>query len=623
MIVALSPQIFSHCGIVTYKCVRYKAYLMKFSIHQHLIGLVFVAVIPLMLFTSGLVIHLANQRSQILETNILTTTKALASAVDENIVSVATSLRILSQSEGFEADTVQFLHKRLRNFVKKEKDWDHISFVDTRGVQIFNTSQPFGKRLPRLNSDPNFMAMLKTKKMVISGYRPQERVITVSVPVERNGVLLYGLIGSLKLDTFTRHLKAQNLPDNWTAAILDSDMTYISHSRNPEFFTGRTAAKVFVDKSKAEGAYVFSYENDQGAETFGAIANSKITNWKIILRIPDDGHLFTSWKTIIWIVAGGTLILGLSIMCALWVARKIASSLRSLARSARALGQGTKVPDIRTSLSEVSLVNDALKAASIERSHNEKQIRDLYAKAQEAVKIRDTFMSVASHELKTPITTIKLQFQLLKRMVTRNASLTQEELDKPIGRVDNVVNRLNVLIDDLLDVSRISAGKLTYHPEPVQLGAFVNEIIQNLEEETVKNDCAIYFQENDQVTGEWDKHRLEQVIVNLITNAIKYGSAKPIFISVKSEGQKAVIEVKDQGMGISPENMEKIFDRFERVGNHNGISGLGLGLWIVKKVLEGFEGSITVESEVGKGSTFKVYLPQQQENLISFENINH
>lgn len=597
----------------------YKTGPMKFSIHQHLVGLVLVAVIPVMLFASGLVIHLANQRSETLESNILSTTKALVSAVDENLIAVATSLRILSESEGFEADTVQFVHKRLRDFVKREKDWSHISFVDTRGVQIFNTAERFGKKLPRLSQDPSFKTMLETRKTVVSGFRPGTNVITISVPVIRNNVILYALVGSLKLESFSKLLKSQALPQNWTAAILDEKMNYIAHSRNPGTFTGKRASKIFIDKSRGKGAYGFSYVNNEGEETFGAIVNSKITNWKIMLRIPDDGHLFTSWKTLIYIVVGGTVLLILSVICALLVARRISRPLLLLRQSARDLGEGKSIQRIETSLSEVSEVNEALMTASKLRLANEEKMKFLYDKAQEAVKIRDTFMSVASHELKTPITTIKLQFQLLDRMLRKSESISHEALKRPISRVDNVVNRLNDLIDDLLDVSRISAGKLTYHPERIELAPFMKDIIHGLEEESERKGSSIFFSQESQLVCVWDRHRLEQVVTNLITNAIKYGEGNPIFIRISEENEKVMIEVKDHGMGITEENLPKIFDQFERVGNHNGISGLGLGLWIVKKILEGFHGSITAESKPGKGSTFRVYLPLGSVQHLSFD----
>lgn len=551
----------------------------------------------MVLFSTGLVIHLADQRSEALENNILSTTRALVSAVDENIESMVSSLRILSESEGFEADTIQFLHKRLRLFVKKQKDWDYISFADTSGRQIFNTSVPYGRSLRRLNDEAWFKTMMKTGKPVISDDKREDGIITVAVPVKKNNVLIYALIGSLKLSSLNRLLTSQSLPRNWTAAILDSNFHYLAHSRNPDGYTGRKASAGLVTHTKKTGDYAFSYTSDSGTESYGALANSKLTNWKIFIRIPDDGHLFTSWKTISWIIAGGLFLLGFSLFIALMIARNISEPLQSLARSARALGRGESVDEINTNLTEIIEVNDALKTASLIRDENERKI-------QEAVTIRDTFLSVASHELKSPITTLKLQFQMLERVKSKHALVPKEDLEKPLSRVALQVSRLTRLVDELLDVTKISAGKLTFSPEEFNLVALAEEIINGTEHAHL-----ISLQAPAELNGNWDRHRVAQVIVNLISNAIKYGQGKPVTVILAGDDRFAYIDVCDQGMGISPDDLGKIFGRYERVGENKGISGLGLGLWIVKKILEGMNGDITVESRVSEGSTFKVVLP--------------
>lgn len=559
----------------------------------------------MVIFSTGLVIYLADQRSEAMENNVMGTTRALVSAVDENISSMVSGLRILSESEGFEADTIQFLHKRLRLFVKKETDWDHISFADTSGTQIFNTRMAFGKKLPRLNQEPWFRTMLKTGAPVISDYRKGEGVITVAVPVKKNNVIIYALIGSLKISSFDRLLKAQNLPGNWTAAILDNDLRYLAHSRNPGHFTGRKASASVVEKTRGKSDYGFTFTSDSGTASYGALANSKVTNWKIFIRIPDDGHLFTSWKTISYIILAGLVFLGFSLLTALLIARNISRPLQSLAGSARALGKGSRVPDIRTNLTEIIEVNDALKAAANARNENEKKI-------QEAVRIRDTFLSVASHELKSPITTLKLQFQMLERVRNKNELIPQSELEKPLSRVQSQVARLNNLVDELLDVTRISAGKLSFNPEPLDLVTLAEEIIQGSE-----NAQLISFRAPETLSGIWDRHRLTQVLVNLISNAIKYGNGKPVTVTIGAGEDSAWVEVKDQGLGISRENIGRIFERYERVGNHQGISGLGLGLWIVKKILEGMQAEITVSSREGEGSVFRVTLPRSPVNHVT------
>ncbi len=571
---------------------------VKIRLFHRLLGLVLLTVIPMVIFAAGLVVYLADQRATALEKNVMGTTRALATAVDQNISSVVSSLRILSTSEGFEADSIQFLHKRLRLFVKNQPDWDAISFVDTKGVQIFKTSVPFGRSLPRLRHESYFREMMKTGEPVITGFRKGDNVITIAVPVKKNNLIIYALIGSLKLSSFDRFLKSQNLPENWTAAILDHDQNYLGHSRNPVYFTGRKASANLTETTKGKTDSIFTYTNGVGSESFGAMANSRITNWKIFLKIPDDGHLFTSWKTIFYIILGGSFLLGLSIVFALILARNISRPLLSLTRSAKALGKGEKIPDIHTTLPEVIIVNEALKLAAATRDENEKKI-------QEAVQIRDTFLSVASHELKSPLTTLKLQFQMLERVKNK-------DLERPMQRMQYQVSRLTGLIDDLLDVTRISAGKLNFEPEIFDLVALTTETIQAIE-----GGSLIEVRAPETLNGYWDRQRTEQIIVNLASNAIKYGDGKPVTLTLSKADGLALIEVTDHGKGISPKDLGKIFERYERVGTHTGISGLGLGLWIVKKILEGMGGDIAVKSIEGQGTTFKVVLPLPAvENLI-------
>lgn len=582
----------------------------KLSIKHHLIGLVLIAVIPVVFFAAGLVTFLAQQRSEALEANLLGTTRALSSAIDEQIVSVLSSLKILSEVEDFHPDSIQYLHKRLRKFVSNQKDWGPISFVDPRGEQIFNTSASFGKKLPRLNTDPAFQEMLRSGKTVISGFRKDQESVIMTVPVKKENIILYAIVGTLKVSSFSRLLELQELPPNWYAAILDKDAKILaqtfSEARN---HIGKKASSDLSQKIKREDSYTFNDVNKKGNKAFGASSHSKITGWTVVLRIPDDGNLFTYWKSLHLIIVGGSLLLILSIIFALYLGRKISAPILSLAQSAKSLGQGKPIQELNTSLQEAIDVNAALILASLERGENEEKIKQLYDKAQEAVKLRDTFLSVASHELKTPITTLQLQFQMIERVVRKKEVVPRHELEKPFIRMLSQLKRLTLLIDDLLDVTRINAGKMEYHPEKFDLIPFLQDLVLQLEGEAAKVGSVMSFDGPKELIGKWDKHRLEQVIVNLMTNAIKYGNAKPISLAVKSSETEAIIEVRDQGLGIPAEHIGKIFERFERVDASRNISGLGLGLWIVKRILEGLGGTIEVASSVGVGSVFTVRIP--------------
>jgi len=228
---------------------------------------------------------------------------------------------------------------------------------------------------------------------------------------------------------------------------------------------------------------------------------------------------------------------------------------------------------------------------------------------RESVQVRDEFLSIASHELRTPITPLKLQVQQLERLIRKGATLDNEKLSKFIGLWNRQLDRLSLLIDDLLDVSRISGGRLTMNPESVDLTQLVNEIIDRYRASASRAGCKLDVSTPDQLLGQWDRARIEQVLINLLTNAIKYAAGKPIYISLSCRDEKAFLSIRDSGIGISAENQKKIFERFERAVAPTSFGGLGLGLYISRKIVEAHGGAIRVESEPEKGATFIVELP--------------
>ena len=236
----------------------------------------------------------------------------------------------------------------------------------------------------------------------------------------------------------------------------------------------------------------------------------------------------------------------------------------------------------------------------------------LYKRMQDAVTARDEFLSIASHELKTPLTSLTLQAQLHERAIKRGdpRAYGKERVDAIVKQTEKQVTRLTRLVDDMLDVSRIRAGKLRIQPETFTLGEVVTETVERLRGQFEKAGYAAPSLEiREACVGTWDRMRIEQVVSNLLTNAIRYGNKKPIAVNVGCSDSVARLEVRDQGIGIAPEAQGKIFDRFERAINANEVSGLGLGLFISRQIVSAHGGKISVESELGKGSVFIVELP--------------
>jgi PAS domain S-box-containing protein len=230
---------------------------------------------------------------------------------------------------------------------------------------------------------------------------------------------------------------------------------------------------------------------------------------------------------------------------------------------------------------------------------------------RQALAHRDEFLSIASHELKTPVTSLKLQLQMAKRRLHPALDHTQltEKMGKAIDICSRQVERLTQLIEDLLDVARIQAGKLELTLEEFELAPFLQEVFQRGNEEGQILEFSSDVEVPDGFRVRWDRARIEQVFSNLFSNAGKYAVGKPFNIRVRIEGGSVQIRARDEGPGIPKNRQALVFERFERATSARNISGLGLGLFIVRRILRDHGGDIRVESEPGRGTTFAFELP--------------
>lgn len=237
----------------------------------------------------------------------------------------------------------------------------------------------------------------------------------------------------------------------------------------------------------------------------------------------------------------------------------------------------------------------------------------LYQEAQEAIRARDSFLSVASHELNTPLTSLSLSVLALQRALLRTAQGLQpaEVAEAKLASVQRQVARMTKLVHELLDVSRITAGKLQLEPEEVDLVVLAREMVARFADDLSRAGCELRLEVPPSVVGFWDPLRVEQVLQNLVSNAIKYGRGRPIKVRIDADERWARLVVRDEGIGISPEGQARLFQRFERLASERHYGGFGLGLWIVKQIVEALGGTIHVESELGKGSVFTVELPRR------------
>lgn len=227
-----------------------------------------------------------------------------------------------------------------------------------------------------------------------------------------------------------------------------------------------------------------------------------------------------------------------------------------------------------------------------------------------ALKVRDEFLSIASHELKTPITSLKLQVQLLSRDLQRSeAPEIYAKHAKALDMASRQTDRLTFLVDNLLDVTRVEAGQFNIKPVKFNLSQVLSDTIDRFQGLLQEASCELMSHIHPDILGYWDQGRIEQVLVNLLSNAIKYAPQRPIVIKLYPESEEVVFKITDHGPGLTESDKTRIFRQFERVSSAINISGLGLGLYISKKIVDSHQGEILVESEEGRGTTFTVKLP--------------
>jgi PAS domain S-box-containing protein len=233
----------------------------------------------------------------------------------------------------------------------------------------------------------------------------------------------------------------------------------------------------------------------------------------------------------------------------------------------------------------------------------------LYREARASVRHREEFLSIAAHELKTPVASLQLTVQSMAEVAAKD----EPDLEFLRGRAnaaDRQGARLGRLIDELLDVSAIQAGRIRLTPESIDLAATIKQVVSRFQDELDRRGVDVTIHAPGPVIGRWDPVRLEQVLTNLLSNALKYGEGRPVRVAVDATPEVATVEVEDQGIGMSPEVIGRIFHPFERGVPAGHYGGLGLGLYITEQIIRAQGGTIKVRSSPAQGAIFTVELPR-------------
>lgn len=232
---------------------------------------------------------------------------------------------------------------------------------------------------------------------------------------------------------------------------------------------------------------------------------------------------------------------------------------------------------------------------------------------ERAVRVRDEFLSVASHELKTPLTPLRLEASAIERAADKG---DLARLRERASKLHRHVERLDALVEQLLDVGRIRAGRVVLDRAEIDLEEVLRSVVARMETEIERAGCTLEIRRDGDARGDWDGSRLDQVVTNLFSNALKYGPGKPIDVEVRGDANDVRLQIRDRGLGIAEADHARIFQRFERAVSERNYGGLGLGLFIVHELVTAHGGTISVQSALGQGASFTVTLPRRAPDQV-------
>ena len=588
----------------------------KATFGSYLVALVMLAVIPLMLIAGVLIWRQTVLQRQAFERSLLQTAQALSLAVDRQIFADAVMLQTLAQSPLLERGELRGFHAVAARVIA-EHGGLFISLFDEKGRQIFNTLRPPGAPLPTpfeypappdperppLGDPSALEEVLRTGKPansdLVYGLVAGRLIFLVNVPVIRGGRIRYVLNAAFSPDVMTRLLQENRQFAGVPAWIWDRRGFIVGRWQNADAFVGRRVPPQQLEQIKARSSGVAKGESPEGIALYYSYARSPVTGWTASVGA-ERGELDRAVRAG-WIV-GGTLMVGgvlLGLLLALSIAARLRRSIVSLAAAA-SRNEPPQAVGLRTR--EIELLEHAVLEAAHAR---EARLRREQAEAESETK--DRYIATLSHELRNPLAALGNAVHLLGMDRREDFAPTLEMMQRQIAQLTRMVN-------DLLDVSRVTHGKITLRLEPTDLARVVARAIETA---TPALEAKRLRLTHELAPGplmvRGDAARLLQVFSNLLDNATKFTpSGGEVGVTLASEDTRALAVVSDNGVGIDAAFLPKMFEAFTQADTslERATSGLGLGLALARQIVEAHGGSISATSAGrGQGSRLTVRLP--------------
>ena len=586
-------------------------------LRSHLIVLVGAAVLPLLLFAVIIVRQDVAERREIMDRGMQDTVRALSLAVDGEVKTSLAVLQTLATSPFLDRADLAHFHEICARTMRTRPD-AYVVLFDPSGKGLLNSSRSYGDALPNpltatrpAGADPRYpdvplgggdpvKNVLESGAPVVSdlfiSLVTRGPRISLDVPVVRAGELRYVLEMSIDAAEFTRVLQAQRPPADAVLSLVDRRAIVIARTRDAPGRVGKRAGPEFAQQMSGSDVGSGVSHTTKGVPLYRAHARSPLSGWTTSLGVPKTVALAPLSNTLALLAGGAAIAIVLGLAAALVIGRRISTPISALAGAAGKLALGEEAKLNVAAVGELDELHRALAAAGA----SARQVDEVRA----ASRAKDEFLAMLSHELRNPLAALTAAAHVLKI-----ADPASDEAAKAAAVVERQTRHMSRLISDLLDISRITHGKFALDRERFDLGEAVKRLVNvwRVWGRFERHNVALH------ATSVWidaDRARIDQIIANLLDNALKFTpTGKTVHVTVEPGQGAALLRVADEGVGLAPEARQRIFELFVQEGPAAD-GGLGIGLALVKRLAEIHGGTASVESAgPGKGAMFTVQLP--------------
>ena len=592
----------------------------RLPLRWYLVILVVGAMLPIVIFTTMVVVRLSAYERAALERELVESAAALATDLDRAVRGTVAILEAMAQSRALETGQLEAFYAEAQRILPTQPHWHAIILLGPEGRQILNTLRPMGVRLPSANEPASLRRTVETQRPAVGdlarGALDGSWTFPVRVPVVRDGRVKYILTATVKAESVATLVSEPRRGNEWTRALVDRNGVIGARTRAPETYVGRPSTPEFAQRTALVDRGIYHASAVDGADVYTAFSRAPLSGWTAAVAVPARAVDGPPRRQLAVVGGLGAALLALSGVGAFLFARRVARRIADAATAAEAITHGEQPVAAESGVEEVARLDQALRQSAqllrrreVERERLDRERQELLERAEAANRAKDDFLAVLSHELRTPLTAILGWAGML-----RSGRLGAAEREQAMDVIQRNARLQRQLIDELLDVSRIVAGKLELDVAPTDLRAVVAAAAATMrpaaEAKGVTLECPAC---DEPAIVDGDSARLQQVFVNLLSNAVKFTPAGGhVDVSIDVADTRAIVAVADTGRGIDPAFLPHIFDRFRQasVGTTVSRGGLGLGLAIAHHLIKLHHGTISAESPGdGRGARFVVALP--------------